>query len=80
MKFSPFSGVPAATELLTARGAEACVTFLLMGRSELSGEGDKGVEKGCAAPVLVAAEGVCEEEELPERGAACVAAFGETAA
>jgi hypothetical protein len=41
-------------------------------REAAEGEAVKGVEKGCAAPVDVAAGGVCEEElsGLPVRGEA----------
>ena len=66
-KFNPFSGVPAVTELFTVG---ACFSALGACNSAAEGEGVKGVEKGCAAPVDVAAEGVCEDElGLPCRGA-----------
>ena len=54
-KFNPFNGVPAATELLTVGAA-----FSALGAWSSAAEGDelRGVEKGCAAPVDVAAEGV----------------------
>lgn len=67
-KFKPFNGVPAATELFTVGAA-----FSALGACSSEAEGDAlaGVEKGCAAPVDVAAEGVCEELfGLPCRGEA----------
>lgn len=68
-KFNPFNGVPAATELFTVGAAFSA----LLGACSSAAEGDElnGVEKGCAAPVDVAAEGVwAEVEGLPCRGAA----------
>jgi hypothetical protein len=69
-KFKPLSVVPAATELFTVGAAFSA----LLGAWREAAEGDalKGVEKGCAAPVDVAAGGVCEEElsGLPVRGEA----------
>lgn len=68
IKFRPLSGVPAETELFTV-GAAFCALGACS--SAADGEGVKGVENGCAAPVDVAAEGVCEELfGLPCRGAA----------
>jgi hypothetical protein len=68
-KFKPLSVVPAATELLTVGAAFSAL--LGAWREEAEGEALKGVEKGCAAPVDVAAGGVCEEEVgLPVRGEA----------
>ena len=68
MKFKPFNGVPAVTELFTVGAAFS----LLLGAWSSAAEGEalRDVEKGCAAPVDVAAEGVCEELfGLPCRGA-----------
>lgn len=47
MKFKPFNGVPAATELLTVMGA-VCAPCLPdgRGRSELAGDGVMGVLNG----------------------------------
>ena len=55
MKFSPLSTVPAGTLLCICSGFLLLSTSLLIGRSRLSGEGVKGVLKGCAADVDVAA-------------------------
>ena len=68
MKFKPFSGVPAVTELFTV-GAAFCALGACS--SAADGEGVKGVENGCAAPVEVAADGVWAElVGFPCRGAA----------
>lgn len=68
IKFKPFSGVPAVTELFTVGAA---FSALGLWSSAADGDGVKGVENGCAAPVDVAADGVCEELfGLPCRGAA----------
>lgn len=77
MKFKPLRTVPAATELLI--GASAGFPDG-MGRSWFAGEGVRGVLKGCAAPVEVAAGGLCDDEEGPCRGAACVALLGDSVA
>jgi hypothetical protein len=63
------SVVPAATELFTVGAAFSAL--LGAWRDAAEGEVLKGVEKGCAAPVDVAAGGVCEElSGLPVRGEA----------
>ena len=67
-KFSPFSGVPAGTELFTNGvgflSAALAAFFSIAGL----GFGVRGALKGCAADVDVAAGGACEEVGEPWRG------------
>ena len=71
-KFNPLSGVPATTELFTSTGGVD--VFGGPGRfCFLGGDDDRGVLNGCAAPVDVAAGGLCEDCGEPCRGAAGVA-------
>lgn len=64
-------GVPATTELFTRTGG--VVVFDEPARSCFLGEDDRGVLNGCAAPVDVAAGGLCEDCGEPCLGAAGVA-------
>jgi hypothetical protein len=74
---SPFSGVPAGTELRTSGeaffSAAAAASFFNAGGAE----GVVFSLKGCAAEVEVAAGGLCEESEVPCRGAVWVAVLAE---
>ena len=72
-KFSPFSGVPAGTELLTSGvgffSAALAAFFSIAGL----GFGVSGALNGCAADVDVAAGGACEDVGEPWRGVGCEA-------
>jgi hypothetical protein len=67
-KFSPFSGVPAGTLLLTSGAAFFSATLAALFSSAGLGAGVSGALKGCAAEVEVAAG-----ESLGWRGVGCAA-------